>query len=93
MLQGSLVTMKRKCGKEGCRCARGHLHVSLYLATRCEGKRKMIYVPRELEEKARRWVEEGREAARLLETLCQASLENFFKDKEAAKQNRKGPRK
>jgi len=90
MLQGSLVTMKRQCGKEGCRCARGHKHVSLYLAARVEDKRKMLYVPAELEDKLRRWVEDGRKAASLIEAVCQASLDAFLKEKQALRSSREG---
>jgi len=30
-LCGSLVTMRRTCGKPGCKCTRGDLHPGLYL--------------------------------------------------------------
>jgi len=90
MLQGSPVTMKRRCGKENCRCARGHKHVSLYLATRLEGKRKMICVPKELEEKVRRWIDDGQEARGLFEAVCQASLEALLREKQALHSNREG---
>jgi len=93
MLLGSLVTMRRQCGKETCRCTRGHKHVSLYLATRLAGKRKMIYVPKELENKVRRWSHDGHQAANLIERACQASLDAFLKEKETVRANRKGERK
>lgn len=92
ILAGSLVTMKRRCGKEGCRCARGQKHVSLYLAARLDGKRKMIYVPRELEEKVRQWVRNGQEAARLLGAISQAALDAVLKEKKAMASRRKGQR-
>jgi len=37
-LCGSLVTMHRLCGKEGCKCTRGELHPGLYLAIRAGGE-------------------------------------------------------
>jgi len=45
-LCGSLVRMQRVCGKQGCKCTRGELHPSLYLAIRVGEKRKMIHIPR-----------------------------------------------
>lgn len=82
LLRGSLVTMKRKCGKESCRCVRGQKHVSLYLAARVGGKRKMIFVPGDLEEKVRLWVRQGRETEKRLDALSEASTEAFLKEKE-----------
>lgn len=34
MLPGALYPLKRKCGKENCRCAQGQLHVSTVLSYR-----------------------------------------------------------
>ena len=34
LLPASLYTMKRRCGKEGCRCARGQLHATTVLSYR-----------------------------------------------------------
>ena len=98
MLRASLVTMRRVCGKPGCKCVRGERHVSLYLAVRAGKERKMIYVPRDLEEKVRRWVCDGQEALRLLDVVSQASLKVFLKDKEKkaaarSSRRRRGPEK
>jgi hypothetical protein len=30
LLRGSLVVMRRQCGKPGCRCLQGEMHASLY---------------------------------------------------------------
>jgi len=46
MLQGSLVTLYRKCGKKGCRCERGAKHgPAYYLSYKEEGVTRMIYIP------------------------------------------------
>ena len=57
LLRGSLVEMRRTCGKKGCRCQQGQKHPALCLAIRWGGQRKMIYIPHALEETVRRWVE------------------------------------
>ena len=46
MLQGSLVSLYRKCGKKGCRCERGQKHgPAYYLSFKEGGVTQMVYVP------------------------------------------------
>jgi hypothetical protein len=46
MLQGSLVTLYRKCGRKGCRCERGEKHgPAYYLSFKEGGVTQMIYIP------------------------------------------------
>src|SRR5437870_5150761 len=89
LLRGSLVTMRRACGKSGCRCNEGQLHVSLYLSVRVGQRRKMIYVPPELEPRVREWVASSQEIDRLLEIVSQSCLEQVLK----SKRERAGPRR
>ena len=44
-------------------------------------KRKMIYIPRPLEDTVRRWVETGREVDGLLDAISQQCLETFLAKK------------
>src|SRR5687767_1099400 len=67
LLRGSLVSMRRSCGKPGCHCVEGEKHLSLYLAMRVGKQRKMIYIPSELEERVREWVQSSQEIDQLLE--------------------------
>jgi hypothetical protein len=54
VIAGSLQEQRRRCGKEGCRCARGELHGPyLYLSLRFGRRTRMIYVPTELAEQVR----------------------------------------
>ena len=57
--------MARLCGKKGCKCALGD-------------KRKMLYVPPQLEEQARQLVENAKTVDLLLEEMSQAALEHFI---------------
>jgi hypothetical protein len=43
LARASLVTMRRVCGKAGCRCAQGEKHVSLYLAARLTRSRSAAW--------------------------------------------------
>ena len=79
---GSLVTMKRTCGKPGCKCNRGELHPGLYLALRVGKKRKMIHVPQSMEQAVRQWVANYQEAWHLMEQISEFCLKRFFVKKE-----------
>jgi len=93
LLRGSLVTMRRTCGKPGCHCAQGEKHVSLYLAIRVGKQRKLIYVPHELEERVREWVQSSQEIDRLLELVSQSCLEQLLRTKQTGESpQRKGTR-
>jgi len=81
-LCGSLVSLNRVCGKEGCKCSRGELHPGLCIALRVGEKRKMIYVPQALETTARRWVSTYQEAWQLMERISQSCLDRFLRGKE-----------
>lgn len=82
LARAGLVTMTRRCGKKGCRCRhKGQEHVSLYLAARVGRERKMLYVPRELEEEVRSMVERARKAQELLDQMSQASIQRFVERK------------
>jgi hypothetical protein len=80
-LQASLVTMERTCGKANCRCTRGDKHVALYLATRVQGRRKMIYVPKPLEGLVRSWVQSYQDMGRLSQRISTKCLEAFLDQK------------
>lgn len=84
LLRGSLVRMERVCGKKNCRCQQGQRHPALCLAIRVGNQRKMIYIPRALEETVRRWVETGQEVDGLLDAISQQCLETLLAKKKEA---------
>lgn len=85
LARASLVTMARRCGKQGCHCAQGEKHVSLYLAARLGKARKMLYVPPDLEDAARRLVANSQAVEGLLDEMSQAQMERFVALKTAPK--------
>jgi len=94
LLRGSLVRMERTCGKKNCRCQQGRKHPALCLAIRWGNQRKMIYIPRALEDTVRRWVETGQEVDGLLDAISQQCLETLLakkKDTLAGKRKEKLP--
>ena len=49
LLPGSLYTLRRRCGKPTCRCARGELHASSVLSYRGQGRpRNLSLTPEQL---------------------------------------------
>jgi hypothetical protein len=87
-LRGSLVERSRPCGKPTCRCQRGQRHRSLYLATRHQGQRALLYIPRALEETVRQWVQNGRSLSQQLPALHQQQLDQLLLRKEQLSQPR-----
>ncbi len=77
-LRGSLVERARSCGKPTCRCQKGQLHHSLYLAVNHAGQRALLYVPRALEETVRQWLGNGRRIQQQLQALHQHQLEQLL---------------
>jgi hypothetical protein len=82
---GSVVSMARQCGKKGCHCVQGEKHVSLYLSVRMNGRRRMVYIPPELEETVRQQVALWRESERLMEEISAACLQRVFEQKRSRK--------
>jgi hypothetical protein len=68
-VRGTLSVRERLCGKANCKCTRGEKHVSLFLTRSKDGTVEQLYIPREKEELARRWVENYRVIQGLLERI------------------------
>ena len=59
VLRGSLVSQRRRCGKQGCRCTQGELHGPyVYLSLgRHRAEPRLLYVPSSLADEVQRRVE------------------------------------
>ena len=71
LLQGSLTKIRVSCGNLNCRCARGEKHHSHILTKKVRGKTKSLYVPVDMVEEVRGWIEEHRRAKRLLKEISE----------------------
>ena len=71
-LAGSLAEQRRKCGKEGCRCAQGELH-GPYAYLSVAGR--MVYVPSALADAVRGRLEDSSRLGRALEEISAINLE------------------
>jgi hypothetical protein len=81
IIRGTLMKAGRICGRKGCRCSKGLKHISSYISQSKEGKTNWVYVPQRLEEIARQWIKNYREARELLETLSSECLRRLSKEK------------
>lgn len=90
-LRGSLVERARSCGKPTCRCQKGHLHHSLYLAVNHRGQRALLYLPRALHDRVRQWLDNGRHIYQQLAVLHQQQLEQLLEHKHQLLRRRAKP--
>ena len=71
LVRGSLTVREKSCGKPTCHCARGEKHRAPYLTASEEGKLRQLFIPLDLEEQARSWVDNYQRIRQLLEELSQ----------------------
>lgn len=74
LVRGSLVEMRRRCGKAACSCATdpARRHRSLYLGLSVQGQRRMLYVPPAWEARVREWTGRSGEVRAVLEQISRA---------------------
>lgn len=74
VLAASLVEIAKHCGREGCHCQTGSKHVGHYLTLKVAGKTKTVYVPLDLLEEVRTWVQEHKRLKQLVSEISQLTL-------------------
>jgi hypothetical protein len=75
ILAASLVECHRICGKAGCRCSRGHKHRVHQITFKASGqKSRSVYVPVDLTEEVRSWIDEHRRIKNLLAEISQLTM-------------------
>ncbi len=79
LVRGSLVEMRRACGKAACACATdpARRHRSWYLGVSVRGKRRMLYIPPAWEPRVRQWTEHYAEIRDVLEELSRQSVQRL----------------
>ena len=81
LIKGSVVVMKNTCGKPGCKCARGEKHISYYLSVRHKGKRKMICIPKEWQDRIGNCVRTYKQGMKLIDVVSESCLDRLIKAK------------
>lgn len=77
VVKGSLVWLKRECGKENCRCRRGKKHVSLYVSRSHKSKTQMMYIPHRYEETVIEGVKRYKAIVGMLDKISQENLKKI----------------
>jgi len=81
-LRGTLSARHGRCGKPNCHCARGELHLSLYLVQSHQGKLRQICVPKAWEERIRQAVRNHQQMQTLIEELSEREWQRLRERKE-----------
>lgn len=77
-LRGNPVIMRRVCGNPNCRCIlEGKKHKSLYISKNKGGTRKMIYVPKPLEEEVRGELKAYQKIKKLIERISEINYKEL----------------
>ena len=75
LLKASVVRRRFRCGKSGCRCAKGHLHQDIVVTRKTGGRTQTIRVRKGREKEALQWLENWRRLKRLLDRLTSVEME------------------
>ena len=70
VIKGTVYELRRRCGKPGCKCAKGQLHARMVVSASEKGKTRLRVIPRgflvEVQQKVRRYQDLRRIRARLV---------------------------
>ncbi len=77
LIAGSVVEQGRRCGKEGCRCARGELHgpYTYVVLPRVGGRTPTVYVPAPAAEAVRRGAATSLQVRGALEEISRINIQ------------------
>jgi hypothetical protein len=77
VLRASLIERFTQCGRAGCKCMRGEKHGPAYYLTvsYAKGRTRQVYVPKDLQPLAERWVQNYHQAVKVLEEISSINLE------------------
>ena len=70
-LSGSLSQIKRKCGNPTCHCAQGEKHSAYLLTWKAKQKTRALYIPVDLIQEVKNWIEEYRKIQRLIQKMTE----------------------
>jgi hypothetical protein len=77
VLRASLIERFTQCGKGDCKCMHGEKHGPAYYLTvsYAKGKTRQVYVPKDLQPLAQKWVRNYHQAITVLEEISSINLE------------------
>ncbi len=72
LLAASLAQIRKRCGRKACRChTHGELHTGWHLTYKVEGKTRTVYVPLDLLDDVRTWIDNHKRHKALLAEVHQ----------------------
>ena len=75
MLAASLTQVHKRCGRKTCRCrTKGELHTAWHLTHKVDGKTQTVYVPLEILDDVRSWIDHHKRHKALLAEIHQLTL-------------------
>ncbi len=77
VLRGSLIRLRRKCGKPNCHCAQGQLHATPVLSYSQRGKTKLLSLPTAHLPRIRAALKRYRQGVLRLERQANAGLQQL----------------
>lgn len=91
LMAGSLVRIAKHCGRPGCRCQKGHKHLGWYLTRydRVRRKTQTTYVPLDMLEEVRGWIEQYRSVKTLIDEISRLNRA-LIRTHVAERERRKG---
>jgi len=85
LLRGSLITLRRRCGKPSCRCARGQPHCSAALSFSTQGKTSILTLTADLLPEVRAALQRYRRQQQSLEQQAEAGLRQLARHLQQAR--------
>ena len=75
LLAASLAEVRKRCGRKSCRCAtHAELHAAWHLTFKVEGKTRTVYVPHDLLDEVRSWIDNHKRHKDLLAEIHQLTV-------------------
>ena len=90
LLRGSLITLRRRCGKPSCHCARGEPHCSPALSFSRQGKTNILTLTPDLLHEVRWALQQYHRQQQSLERQAEAGLRQLARRLQQARNTPKG---
>jgi hypothetical protein len=74
LLAASLARIAKRCGRPSCHCAHGEPHTAYHLTYKDRGTSRTVYVPLDLVEDVRAWIDNHQRLKQLLKEISDLSL-------------------
>lgn len=73
-LAGTLSQVRKRCGRPSCRCYHGEPHSAWHLTYKVQGRTRTVYVPKDLLDDVRSWLDEHDRIKTLLDEIHHLSV-------------------